>query len=77
MTEVNHYRIWCDTESAYVYTWDTVEPTTCPNDSGHAISGPIVIMETVSTQTIKAEENSDGYFETTHIVMDVLTGKGR
>lgn len=75
MTEVNKYRVWCDTESAYVYTWDTVEPTTCPNNNGHTINSSLTtITETVSTSTVTAEENSNGYFETQTIVVNVPTG---
>lgn len=68
--EVNKYRLYCDTEG-YVYTWDTVEPTVCPNDSGHSISGPITIVETISVNKFTAVENSDGYFETSHVKMDI------
>jgi hypothetical protein len=31
------YRIWCETESAYVYHWADSVPTECPNDAGHTI----------------------------------------
>ena len=74
-TEVNKYRVWCDTESAYVYAWDTVEPTVCPTNSGHTINTALTtIVETVSTSTVTAEEDSHGYFETQTIVINVPTG---
>jgi len=74
-TEVYKYRIWCVTENAYVYSWGTVEPTTCPNNPAHTIdTNSITIVETVSTTAVTAEENSNGYFETTHIIMNVPTG---
>ena len=74
-TEVNKYRILCTTESDYVYTWDEIEPTVCPNDAGHTIdSSSITIIETISTNTFKAEENSDGYFETSMITVNVSSG---
>jgi hypothetical protein len=31
------YRIWCETEQAYVYEWADTVPTECPNDAGHTI----------------------------------------
>lgn len=72
---VYKYRIYCNTEADYVYSWGNTEPTTCPNDTAHSIdTNSIAIIETISTQTIKAEENSDGYFETTHVVMNIPTG---
>lgn len=72
---VYNYRVYCTTEAGYVYKWDTVEPTTCPNNNGHSINSSLTtIVETISTSTIKAEENSDGYFETGHIVMNIPSG---
>lgn len=71
-TEVNQYRIFCVTENDYVYTWGTSPPTTCPNNSAHTIdTNSITIVQTVSTQVVKAAEDSDGYFETGHIVMNI------
>ena len=31
------YRIWCETEGAYVYTWADSLPSECPNDAGHTV----------------------------------------
>ena len=74
-TSVHNYRIWCVTESAYVYTWGTETPTVCPNNPAHTIdANSITIVETVSTNAVTAEENSNGYFETTHIIMNVPVG---
>lgn len=72
-SEVNKYRLNCATDG-YVYVWDTVEPTTCPNNSGHTINPPIVIVDKVSMKTVRAEEASDGYFETGHTTVSVPTG---
>ena len=59
MSELSRYRIRCLTESAYVYSWDNVEPTVCPNDAGHNIdSTTIVIVETKhSTYQVTAMES--------------------
>jgi hypothetical protein len=74
-TEVNKYRCYCNTESDYVFVWGTVEPSTCPNNNTHTINTALTtIVETVSTTTIKASEDSDGYFETGHIVMNIPSG---
>lgn len=73
-TEVNRYRIFCITENTYVYTWGTSEPTTCPNNPAHTIDSSISIVETVSSQVVKAAEDSEGYFETGDIMMNVPSG---
>lgn len=72
---LNYYRIYCDTELQYVYKWDTEEPSTCPNNNTHTINvGSITILESISTATFRAEENSEGYFETTHVVVNIPIG---
>ena len=49
-TEVNRYRLYCQTESDYVYKWDTVPPTKCVNDISHTVdSNTVTIIDTVST----------------------------
>lgn len=74
-TEVNNYRLYCITESAYVSVWGTVEPTKCPNDSSHNIdTNSTVIVQTISTSTVKVEEDSDGYFESENIEINVPAG---
>ena len=74
-TAVNYYRVYCNDEADYFYVWDTVEPTTCPNNNAHSINTSLTtIVETVSTNTFKAEEDTDGYFETTHVEMNIPSG---
>lgn len=49
MTTVNRYRLFCQTESTYVYTWATSIPSTCPNNNQHTIdSNSIVQVDSVS-----------------------------
>lgn len=39
------YAIRCSTENAYVYTWATSEPSTCPNNAGHSVvSGSVFVV---------------------------------
>ena len=74
-SDVNYYRVWCNTEGAYVYTWNTIEPTVCPNNNTHSIDTALtVILETISEKKVIAKENSDGYFETTHVEMNIPSG---
>ena len=49
MSDKYLFRIWCETEQAYVYTstWATEEPTECPNDAEHTINtDSIAIVQT-------------------------------
>lgn len=53
MTTVNRYRIFCNTENAYVYTWDTSPPTTCPNNNTHTVDiSSVTLIDSVSEDTI-------------------------
>ena len=41
---LNKYRIWCVTESAYVYAWAEELVTKCPNDTAHTIDGDLTAI---------------------------------
>ena len=38
------YRIYCETEQTYVYTWAETEPTTCPNNPAHTINTDTIVI---------------------------------
>jgi hypothetical protein len=38
MPLLKRYRIWCNTEEAYVYVWATSQPTLCPTNPVHEIN---------------------------------------
>jgi hypothetical protein len=48
MTDLFKYRVWCETEQAYKYTWDETEPTTCPDNNSHSLD----TTKTTVVQTI-------------------------
>lgn len=51
--EVNRYRYYCQTESNYVYKWDTTKPITCVNNINHTIdSNSISIIDTIKSQDV-------------------------
>lgn len=51
MTILNNYRIYCQTEATYVYTWSLIEPIVCPNNLLHTINSLLTtIVETVSSE---------------------------
>jgi len=45
------YRIWCNTESTWVESWDEETPTTCPNNNTHSID----TTKTVITEQAEVE----------------------
>jgi len=60
MSVVNKYRIWCETESDYVYIWAETEPTTCPTNSGHTIDTDKTVIETtVGDDSVSISEYQD------------------
>jgi hypothetical protein len=47
---INKYRIYCETESLYVYEWAETEPTDCPNNNTHTITtSATTIVDTIDT----------------------------
>ena len=67
---VYNYRIWCNTENAWVTdNWSTVPPTTCKNDTAHVINpNSVGVDEEISPSevTIKDESPPFGYPRTGH-----------
>ena len=45
MSLVSKYRVWCETEGKYVYTWSEEEPTVCPNNNTHTIDTDLTSVE--------------------------------
>ena len=67
---IYHWRIYCQTESTYVYdgrTWAETQPTACPNNTGHAVSASKTIaMEERRDNMVKIQEEltpTGGYFK--------------
>lgn len=52
MKKLLKYRIYCITESTYVYTWKEKTPTVCPNNVSHTIDSNTI------SQLDKIEENN-------------------
>lgn len=48
MALVNRYRVWCDTDSRWVFTWDEAAPAVCPENPAHTID----IAKTAITESI-------------------------
>jgi len=57
VTIVHNWKLWCDTEGAFVTIWAEQEPTVCPNDpSGHSIdASKTVVQETTGTEPTTSE----------------------
>lgn len=77
---IYNYRIYCITEAQNVYEWNTVEPTTCPNNTAHTInlnSISIVDQRAPSIFTIQQETvPTDGWFKTETMLINAATGPG-
>lgn len=74
------YRIYCITEGQNVYEWNTVEPTTCPNNTAHTInpnSISIVDQRAPNITTIAQETvPTGGWFKTETMIINAATGPG-
>lgn len=69
-TEVNYFRYYCNTESKYVYTWDTAIPSKCPNNNSHTIdSNSLTIIDTVKTNDVSVTDISKTQSQ------DIITGQ--
>lgn len=75
-TEVNKYRIWCIEEGTNVCVWSENEPTICPNDHPDKTidTAQTVILETLNVNHVKVEEDTDGYFESMDLLINIPTG---
>ena len=57
--QVDHYRLYCKTESAYQYTWDDSIPTACPNNNTHTIdTDTISIIDSVNSAAVEVIQQS-------------------
>lgn len=51
--QVNRYRVFCTTESQYIYDWNDKAPTSCPNNNTHSIdTDSISIVDSVRSQSV-------------------------
>lgn len=57
-TTVTKYKIYCDTEAAYVSGWGTAPPTECYNNDTHTVNAnSIQIMDIVSNNEVLIKED--------------------
>jgi hypothetical protein len=68
---VNRYRIWCETEQTYVYTWATETPDKCPNNHEHTIANLVVAVESRDINTVYIDQLFVGAFQATTVCIDV------
>jgi len=48
MPDLYKYKIFCETEGLFVYSWGESEPTTCPNNNTHTVTaGSATIVQAV------------------------------
>ena len=76
MSIVDNYILRCITENTNVTTWGTSSPVSCPNNTNHSIDvNSIAIIGTIQKNSVIVEEDSNGYFETTHFVNEIPAGE--
>ena len=78
MTSVYKYKVYCETESAWVNGW-TIDPdlvTTCPTDhQTHTItSNSVTVIEEISEGTVSLKNSIAGYFQVSTIDLDIPQG---
>lgn len=75
MASVNNYRVYCNTESAYVTYWNTIALNVCPNNNTHSVdTNSISIINIVGEQTVDIKEESiptGGFFRSESMAVTV------
>lgn len=58
------FRIYCLTENNYNYTWDSIEPTKCPNNTEHIIDlNSITVLDEVKSNAVSIiQQKNTGEF---------------
>lgn len=65
--DVNEYRVFCNTENKYVYTWSDRAPVSCPNNGSHTIDLtkvssvgklPLTVFPTTSFEELRVAERT-------------------
>lgn len=58
------FRIYCLTENNYNYTWDSIEPTKCPNNTEHTIDlNSITVLDEVKSNAVSIiQQKNTGEF---------------
>jgi hypothetical protein len=63
-TEVNYYRYYCQSESNFVYKWDTSPPTKCSSNNSHTIDiDSITVIDTISTNDVSIKDISKTQYQ--------------
>lgn len=83
-TPLHRFRVWCETEGAFVYVWTAGEsvPTLCPNDSSHTVdTTAAVIVETMDRNATEISNLPITPFDRMltseeTVVIDVKSGMG-
>jgi hypothetical protein len=74
MTTVYNYRLFCNTENSYVFSWGLEPPVACLHNTSHTIdTSSITIINTVSESTVTAVDGTpnDAIFQLSAITVDV------
>ncbi len=76
---VYQFRIFCITESEWVYCWGTDPPTTCPNDASHDVNPfSVQVEQTISPNTVSINNepahSTGGFYRTVGYMRNIPLG---
>lgn len=74
VTTVYQYKIFCLTENNFVNTWNSVEPTICPNDGSDIDSTKTTVIGKLASNEITVNEPTYGQFQHTTLRYDIPAG---
>ena len=74
MTEVNEYKIYCNTDSKWEYMWGVTPPTTCPTNTAHSVDlSSVSVAHVVAEKIVIIQEEevpTGGHFGAETIIID-------
>lgn len=77
MSTVYKYKIYCQTESAWIEGWTTTPEliAACPTDANHTITADsVTVLETVSNGIVALTTTTPGYFQISTISLTIPAG---
>jgi len=73
-TLIYKYRIYCNTDNKWVYTWATTPPIECPDDSGHSFNSSSVSIIQVARRKVITSTDSPYYTGLDFLSCDTTSG---
>lgn len=69
MPTINHFRVFCNTESIYTFGWSIAPLTYCPNNISHSIdTSSLVVIDTITTADVAVTNFSKDTYQNMEII---------